>query len=66
MIELKHLYPINREQEIVRDWLVVNNFKEPTEQDFPTYLIGKIEKLKGPYLEDAHYAWKNKLFTLKK
>jgi len=61
-----HLYPINREQEITKNWLRENDYREPTEQDFPTYLVGKLEKIKGPYLEDVHFAWKNNFYNYAK
>lgn len=64
-IRNKHLFPLNREQEITKNWLVENDFRKPTEQDFPTYLMGKLNKLPGPYLEDVYFAWKNDFFNFK-
>jgi hypothetical protein len=50
---------MSREMDILRK----NNFKEPTVEDFPTY-IEAYEKdginAKGPYFEDMHYAWRNR------
>ena len=57
---------LDDEQKKIKTWLQKNNFKEPTTKDFLTYVAASKKygqgRTVGPFFEDAHWAWRNKLY----